>query len=367
MARWFDAHLRGVDTGVTSEAPVQLFARHATRPEPDLAVHDGEWRAEPVWPPARLVERVLRPPDGRRSFVTEGDVGTTAWISCAGHLPWGQPSDQRTDDERSLTFDWPVDVPLDVLGYPRLRVRVCSDKPVASLSAKVCDVFPDGTSALVGRGYLNLAHRASSTDPQPLVPGEWYDVELAIDAVSWVFPPGHRVRLALAGADWPNIWPPPFAATLDFDRVELVLPALDGPPVAPAPLLAPPRERDRDPNDRTTDHEPVVWRIEHDVLDGVSRCVVSHGTSYDAPYDARVTESYAGDIDVSRNDPAVAHANANARFEVAWPDVTVSAEATLRLRSDDASYHVDVALDVDEGDERVARLRWAETIPRRLQ
>jgi uncharacterized protein len=38
------------------------------------------------------------------------DVGSAAWISCAGHLPFGhlpfgQPGDQREDDAWSVTYD----------------------------------------------------------------------------------------------------------------------------------------------------------------------------------------------------------------------------------------------------------------------
>jgi predicted acyl esterase len=369
MARWFDQHLRGVDTGVGTEPPIQVFVRHPTRPEPDLAMHEGVWRAEPQWPPARLVTRVLRPRrDGTVVITTEGDVGPSAWISCAGHLPWGQPSDQRADDARSLTFDWDVDEPFEVLGHPRVALRVQPGVAVAYCSAKLCDVFPDGTSALVARGLLNLTHRESSTDPSPLVPGAWYEVEVEIDATSWVFERGHRVRLSLAGTDWPNIWPPPSAAplALDTSAVALQLPVLDGPPpVAEPPALAVPA-RD-DPDDATTTHEPTMWRVEHDVLDGVTRCVISHGTAYDAACGARVREHYDGDIDTARDDPAIAHARATARFEIAWPEAEVASEARLRVRSDVESYDVEVELDVDDGGETVARRRWHELIPRHLQ
>ena len=50
-----------------------------------------------------------------------GDVGVAAWISCAGALPWGQPLDQRADDARSLTYDWPIDDAREVLGNASCR------------------------------------------------------------------------------------------------------------------------------------------------------------------------------------------------------------------------------------------------------
>jgi uncharacterized protein len=140
-----------------------------------------------------------------------------------------------------MTGSWTGD--LEILGHPRLAARVGASAPVAFLSAKLCDVFPDGTSALVARGFLNLTRRRSLTEPEPLAPGVVEPVELELDATSWVFPAGHRLRLSLAGSEWPNIVPPPAPVTLIVarDGSTLTLPVLDGPSPAPPPSLPPPR------------------------------------------------------------------------------------------------------------------------------
>ncbi len=369
MVRWFDHHLRGADNGVGRDAPIQVFVRHATPPEPDLALHRGEWRSEPTWPPARLVPRRLHPTDASvRSYRVAGDVGTTAWISCAGHLPWGQPTDQRIDDARSLTFEWPVDAPAEMMGYARVHLRVRADQPVAYCSVKLCDVFPDGTSALVTRGFLNLTHRESSTRPQPLTPGEWYDVDIDLEAAAWLFEAGHTVRLAIAGTDWPNIWPPPGAPMLEFDGAQLTLelPVLDGPPISPAPVLAVPAPGTED-DGADDEREPVTWRIEHDVLDAVTRCVIQHATRYRAPFEATVSEAYRGDIDVHRDAPEDASARTTARYEITWPGVAVTSEARLVFTSDAGHYRVHVELDVTENGAIFMQRRWTHDIPRQLQ
>src|SRR4029077_14971761 len=113
--------------------------------------------------------------DGADLLTVRGDVGWTAWISCAGHLPFGQPIDQREDEAYSLVYDWgPLEEELDILGHPRLEITLRSSVPVTYLNAKLCDVFEDGTSALVTRGLLNLTQRESRTDPRPLEPGKEY-------------------------------------------------------------------------------------------------------------------------------------------------------------------------------------------------
>ncbi len=148
------------------------------------------------------------------------------------------------------------------MGHPRVRLTVTSPVPVAYLSVRLCDVFPDGTSALAGRGLLNLTHRNGHDAPVALEPGVPTEVEIELEATSWVFERGHRVRLSLAGSDWPNTWPPPSSAPLQIERssVELVLPVLDGPPVLPAPTLPP--TTGKDTHAPATDGEQPHGRLE---------------------------------------------------------------------------------------------------------
>jgi predicted acyl esterase len=371
LVRWFGRWLREDENGLDREPPIRVFVRRSTRPAPDLAEVEGNWRFEQDWPLERSRTAVLRPPGDASDVVpVEGDLGTAAWISCAGKLPWGQPGDQRTDDARSLVYDWePLEDELELLGHARVGLVVTSSEPVAFLSVRLCDVFPDGTSALVARGVLNLAHRDSSSEPAPLEPGSATVVSVELEATSWVLLPGHRLRLALAGADWPNTWPPPRAAELRVDRstVALSLPVVDGPaPISETPGFSPPP-----PHDEAGDG-PVTWRMEHDVLDAETRVVTGYGWAYDGPFGARIRERYDGAVGVSKHEPGRAWARGTARYEIAWPEATVVAEARLDLRSDADAYHVVVDVAAAElggapaGFGRRER-RFARTIPRDLQ
>jgi len=216
MARWWDRWLRGQANGVDHEPALTWYQQHSTLPGAARAQVDGEWRSAAAWPlPGAGVD--VRPLGGGvLSYVVLPDVGTSAWNSCAGTLPWGQPTDQRYDDAASLTWSWPADG-LTLLGHPRLRLRIGSSEPVAFVSAKLTDVFPDGTSVLLSRTLLNLTHRDSHTDPAPLPVGELLDVELELEAMSWTASPGHRLRLSIAGVDWPNTLAPPVPLTLTID------------------------------------------------------------------------------------------------------------------------------------------------------
>jgi uncharacterized protein len=308
--------------------------------------------------------------DGTDRIIVQGDVGTAAWISCAGKAPWTLPEDQREDDTRSLTYDWPaLEDELELLGHARLHVTVTSPHPVAFLSARLCDVFPDGTSALVSRGVLNLTHRNSHGAPEPLEPGVPTPVQLELEATSWIFEAGHRVRLALAGSDWPNTWPPPHGGALEVARasVELELPVLAGPPVAPPPVFAPPPAAAPD-DEPDGEQPPTVRRIEREGRQ--TRVVTSYGSRYDAPYDARIEEQYDGLVGVAETDPGDAWATASTRYSIEWPETTVVTEAHLRLRSTPALYHVEVEVIASEdGPDGIGRSerRFERQIRRRLQ
>jgi hypothetical protein len=379
LVRWFGRWLRDEENGIEDEPPIQVFVRRSTRPEPDLSEVRGEWRHEPGWPLDRARTDVLRPSptDGTDELAISGDVGTSAWISCAGRLPWGQPSDQREDDARSLAYEWgPFDGPVEILGHPVLEASVSCSVPVAYLSAKLCDVFPDGTSALVTRGLLNLAHRESSTSPKPLEPGRATPVRIELEATSWVFEPGHRIRLSIAGSDWPNVWPPPRAGVLTLERgaLELSLPVVEGPPaIVEPPVFAPSPGKDPHAPDEGGEQR-TVWRIERDVLGRETRAVVSHGSDYAAEQGARVEERYEGAVGVSTDDPGAAWARASARYVIRWPEADCAAEARLDLRSDADAYHAVVDVIAEElGDgEGVVGIgrrehRFERTFPRRLQ
>ncbi|MGH3135351.1 MAG: CocE/NonD family hydrolase [Gaiellaceae bacterium] len=375
LIRWFSRWLRDDPNGIDVEPPIAVFARRSTRPAPDLAEMRGEWHSESTWPAERLRAHVLRPSGegGADQIVVEGDVGIAAWISCAGKPPWGLPDDQREDDARSLVYEWdPLVDELEVLGHPRVRLTVTSPYPVAFLSARLCDVFRDGTSALVSRGVLNLTHRDGHTDPKPLEVGVPTSIELELEATSWIFESGHRVRLALAGSDWPNTWPPPHGGTLEVERstVQLELPVLEAGQVARPPVFqpAPPKTTDLDESGEAQPR--VVRRVVRDRVGRQTRVVTSYGSVYESSFGAKIAEQYDGLVGVARSNPGRAWASARARYRIEWPETSVSTEAHLDVRSDASSYHVVVqVIATEEGEDGIGHVerRFERVIPRRLQ
>jgi len=324
-----------------------------------------EWALAKAWPGG------LAEGEGPDRLTVRGHVGVTAWISCAGVLPWGQSAEQGPDEAASLTYTWePLEDELEILGHPVLRVRVAADAPVAYLSAKICDVFPDGSSSLVVRGMVNLAHRRSREEPEPLDPGVTEDIELELEACSWTFEPGHRVRIDLAGADWPNAWAPPSAAilTIDRDQATLSLPVIDGPePVADAPELADSSEEQTDPAAQS-EEDWARWTVTDDVLGQERRAEATYGGDHPSKDGApSMRDLYGGTVGVSLHDPARAWAAGESDLEIRYPEATVRSQVTLRMDSDPETYRVVIDLAVSENGEERRRRRWDRTFPRDLQ
>jgi predicted acyl esterase len=378
--RWWDRWLKGKDNGVDREPPILLYAQRSTRPAPDRREVRGAWRYEPTWPAERLRKRTLSlgdaDHDGSGALDIRGDVGWTAWISCAAAMPWGQSDDQRPDEIHSLSYTWePLADELEILGHARLHVQVTSTTPVAFLSAKLCDVFPDGTSSLVTRGMLNLTHRESREAPSPLEPGRAYDVGVELEAMSWTFEAGHRIRLDLAGADWPNAWPSPAPGTLSVDpaTATLTLPVLDGPsPVGEVPVLPPPSATPNQSPKERPKLDPskgwVKWSVAHEQLAHETRAYAGSFGDHDGqgPIPS-LLELYDGVVTVSTNDPGVARSESEARFVLRWEEAVCESHVRMRIDSDAREYRVHIELTTAEDGQERWRRSWDRAFPRDLQ
>jgi hypothetical protein len=198
-------------------------------------------------------------------------------------------------------------------------------------------------------------------------------VTVPLDVTSWVFEKGHRVRVDLAGTDWPNVWPPPEPVTLGIDRSasRITLPVVDGSNgLKGKPELATPAgvsSKSAATAGAEIDSFPTTWRSEHDIVGRISRVVVDHGSDSKLTNGARSLEHYWGETGVSLRDPGHAWAKGRARYELTWHETTVASEVHADLSSDKDSYHVDINLEVTENDQPKWTRTWKRSIPRHLQ
>jgi hypothetical protein len=239
-----------------------------------------------------------------------------------------------------------------------VSLRLASSEPVATVSVKLCDVWPDGTSSLLSRGLLNLCHRSSSVTPSAVPVDEMVDVVVELEAMSWDAAPGHLLRLSLAGADWPNTVAPPRPLTLSVDRSasSLVLPVAGE--SSPADVGAFVTDRSDDPA------AGVTWTVQHDVLGRRTSCSVDHGAEDESDL-AGTVEHYTGRVEVDTVTFAQ-RAEASADFTVTWEDATVRARAELTLDADPTTYDVRLSVETWCDGEPFAARQWSRSISRDL-
>ncbi len=224
---------------------VGFFGHHLDdRPEPGdghpvhyFTTGEDRWKAAASWPPPGTRTRTLHlagagrlddapaATPGRDHHRIDAAAGTgvrSRWRCMIAPVPPDYP-DRAANDRRLLVYDAaPLAAPLEVTGVPRVALHVAFDAPDGAVFAYLEDVAPDGRVAHVTEGMLRALHRAPRrsfrrADAAPVTPGEV--VELAFDLlpVSHRFAAGHRIRLALAGADGDAFAPLP-ATSLDVHR-----------------------------------------------------------------------------------------------------------------------------------------------------
>ena len=108
---------------------------------------------------------------------------TGCWVAAGEFFtlrPEGDlPGHQRTDDAGSLTFRTGVlDAAVDIVGRPRVRLRLSIDAPSGNIAVRLVDVHPEGVCHRVSLATLNLAHRNSNSESQNRQPGRFEDIEL---------------------------------------------------------------------------------------------------------------------------------------------------------------------------------------------
>jgi hypothetical protein len=247
---------------------------------------------------------------------------------------------------RSLVFETtPLDEPIEILGAPIVTLDVASDRPIANLVVRLCDVHPSGESLRVSYGVLNLTHREGHEQPALLAIGERYRVRIQLNDAGSEFPRGHKMRLAVSTAYWPMIWPSPETATVLIFAGTLDLPQRS-PNVADARLAPFPEPETASPEKPTISHRDGV-RVEH-----IDRIGLELGTQYKSEYH------------VEENDPLSAVAELRNTQTVSRNEWQVRVETQLRLSSTGNAFVLQGSLRAWEGANEMCRREWDRTIVR---
>jgi putative CocE/NonD family hydrolase len=210
--RWFDRWLKNAPEKITApEHPVRIFVMGV-----------NQWRNEDEWPLARAhsVKFYLdaggllgNKPDHQTApdtFVYDphNPVPTVGGAVCCDPrvFPWG-PLDQRKVETRRDVLVYstsPLGSAIEVTGSVKVVLHVASSALDTDFTAKLVDVFPDGTARNLTDGILRMRYRDSLDTPKLMTPGEVYKATIDAGVTSNVFLAGHRIRVEISSSNFPR-------------------------------------------------------------------------------------------------------------------------------------------------------------------
>lgn len=376
--RWWDYWLKGIDNGVLDEPRWTAFMRTGHAPATDLTTVPGYWRCERALPQQDAAVQRLYPGAGQQLGAlppVQGMAQALRYRAGAGLAAggwWGeQTGDMKADDAHSLVYDSaPLTEAVEIMGMPQVRLRVAADAPFYQWTVRLEDVAPDGQVSLVSGAIINPSQRFSRLEPQALVPGRATSLTTAIHFTTWRFKPGHRIRLAVANAQFPMIWPSPtpgFTRLFPGEDTWIELPVV---PVqeqgSQECVLAAPQTSDSAPFGRIVESNGPVFDSVRNEQTGDSTFTTSSDIAWilhDNQY--RSSEAYRWDV----NDAAPAKARYQGErhnvFTIAGREIDLKTVATIE--SDASYFHVTFTKVLRQNGRLIREKTWTDRIVRVFQ
>jgi putative CocE/NonD family hydrolase len=226
MHRFFDQHLKGINTGIPAQDPIHYFTVNAPA--------GTEWRSSKIWPiagtqPAKFflagsspvgIDLQSQAPTGAGSqttFTVRYDVDCPTLARQPGGLLTGAPPcPVQHGGPQFVTA--PLESDTEVTGDAVVDLWMSSSASDGNIFVYLEDVAPDGKITQVTDARLKASlrkvskpkyenyglpyHRSHREDAQPLKPSEPAQLIFAFLPASHIFKAGHRIRISVAGSDY---------------------------------------------------------------------------------------------------------------------------------------------------------------------
>jgi len=219
---FFDQYLKG-----NANAPVKKEMIYYTMGE-------EKWKTTSVWPLANAKTRRwyfaadngLTPDapasqNGEDKYTVDFDATTgtkNRWYTQMGGGDVVYP-DRAEADKRLLTYtSAPLEADTEITGHPVVTLQVASTATDAAFVVYLEDVDENGRVTYITEGLLRAIHHKISNEAQPyklpipyhsfkrqdarpLTPGQIAEIKFGLYPTSVLIKRGHRIRIAIAGAD----------------------------------------------------------------------------------------------------------------------------------------------------------------------
>ena len=215
---WYNYWLKGEENGILSEGPVKIFTMGA-----------NTWKTAGEWPLKNtqytayylhsegnantvrgngILSAVKPETEKPDSFISDPEnpvpsVGGTSIFGNAKAGPVNQQAVESRDDVLVYTSA-PLANDLEVTGPVKLVFYASSSAADTDFAAKLADVDPAGKSINIQAAVIRARYRESLEQPSLLEIGKIYRFEIEIGNTSNLFKKGHRIRLQLAGSNFPE-------------------------------------------------------------------------------------------------------------------------------------------------------------------
>lgn len=194
---------------------------------------EGTWKATSTWPVEGTVveswylgaDSVLTPtppsdPSGEDEYTVNDEVRSSIdprWLGPLFSETWYP--DRRERDKSLLTYESPpLATDMEVTGHPVVQLHLSSTHSDGTYIVYLEDVSSRGVVTYVTEGVLRGIHRKVSPAPEgwpasvpyhsflsvdgeDQVPGEVFELTLALEPTSFLFRQDHRIRISIAGHD----------------------------------------------------------------------------------------------------------------------------------------------------------------------
>jgi hypothetical protein len=200
LLAWYDYWLKGIDTGIMTEPPIQLFI-----------MGPNKFRFENEWPLARTrwTKFYLRNWERLSPEAEEANANPDCFV---------QKPPSETATVQSLKYSTPpLEQDTEVTGPLALYLHAAIDQTDTNWIVYLKDVNEQGLVTELSKGFLKASHRRLDeekskpwqpyhphTNPEPVTPGRIYEYAISLAPTAYVFKARHRIRLEITSMDHPR-------------------------------------------------------------------------------------------------------------------------------------------------------------------
>jgi len=230
MNRWFTRYLHGIENGVENDPRSMIVREDADRNSPTAYTDYPHPEASPVKLHLIAGGKKLGALSVKPSTTKQPAETLIDDVAFGGNaLAKAESSDHR------LLFATPkLQQPLHLSGTSNIKIKLASSKSAANLSIWMVSLPITNSQKLndnlITRGWADPQNHQSLTQSEPLVPGDFYEVNFSLEPDDQIIPAGQQIGLMIFSSDRDfTLWPEAGTElTIDLDGTSVEIPVVGG-------------------------------------------------------------------------------------------------------------------------------------------